>query len=265
MRVVRFPTDECALRVDNCHADADCTDKGDTYTCACKTGFVGSGIECSDVNECTNGLAAAKCDTNTGTCTNVPGSFTCSCRAGYAGDGVVCVDMDECAAGTHTCDVQSSVCENTDGAFTCSCRPGHLLVDGVCKDVDECAEQKQYCHSRAKCVNFAGGFNCACPSGYAGDGRVCVRPCKSGTTSVLCVGICVFVCVWGGGGGGVCDTIAAIYTSGSLNSYTQSLCYVCSVTCSSHDDDIFVSQYSVCSVLCSRSRLCFHSGEVQCV
>ena len=40
--------DECELMIDNCLADAICTNTPGSYSCTCKTGYIGDGIcECS--------------------------------------------------------------------------------------------------------------------------------------------------------------------------------------------------------------------------
>ena len=37
-------------------------------------------------------------------------------------------------------------------------------------DVDECASSSP-CHPNATCTNLVGSFDCACNSGFSGDGR----------------------------------------------------------------------------------------------
>uniref|UniRef100_A0A8C6W1V1 Nidogen-2 n=2 Tax=Nannospalax galili TaxID=1026970 RepID=A0A8C6W1V1_NANGA len=58
---------------------------GSSFSCACLPGYVGTGHQCSDVDECVENRchpAAA--------CYNTPGSFSCHCQPGYHGDGFQC-------------------------------------------------------------------------------------------------------------------------------------------------------------------------------
>ena len=80
--------DECATDADNCHATlADCTDTDGGFTCTCKTGYIGDGISCIDVDECTEDKD--NCDPNAA-CSNTVGSFQCTCNNGFSGDGITC-------------------------------------------------------------------------------------------------------------------------------------------------------------------------------
>jgi hypothetical protein len=40
--------DECATGLHNCHADAECLDTEDAFTCTCAPGFGGDGVDCEE-------------------------------------------------------------------------------------------------------------------------------------------------------------------------------------------------------------------------
>ncbi|XP_031434910.1 mucin-4-like [Clupea harengus] len=60
-----------------CHPMADCISTGYNYTCECQRGFMGNGLECTDINECLN---ITTCPNAKFECVNTPGSWRCSCR-----------------------------------------------------------------------------------------------------------------------------------------------------------------------------------------
>ena len=37
---------ECTLNLDNCHAQAACTNIAGSYSCSCNTGWTGNGFDC---------------------------------------------------------------------------------------------------------------------------------------------------------------------------------------------------------------------------
>lgn len=43
----RIDIDECALKYDNCHTNALCTNTDGSYTCACNEGYTGNGTNCT--------------------------------------------------------------------------------------------------------------------------------------------------------------------------------------------------------------------------
>ncbi|KFO74596.1 Nidogen-2, partial [Cuculus canorus] len=53
--------------------------------CECLPGYSGDGINCADVDECTENPCHPAA-----VCYNVPGSFSCRCQPGYEGDGFQC-------------------------------------------------------------------------------------------------------------------------------------------------------------------------------
>ncbi|XP_038627706.1 adhesion G protein-coupled receptor E1 [Tachyglossus aculeatus] len=80
--------DEC-LDTTACPAYATCSNTHGKYFCTCKGGFasssgkqqfVGQGVECKDIDECS--LDPALCGPNA-ICNNTIGRFTCSCAAGF--------------------------------------------------------------------------------------------------------------------------------------------------------------------------------------
>jgi len=162
--------DECAQVTHNCNENAECTNTDAGFTCACKAGYQGDGINCQDINECAQGTD--NCNENSD-CTNTDGGFTCACKDGYRGDGVdICQDINECTDGTHTCDIHAD-CKNTEGGVTCTCKAGFVGDGETCNDVNECAQGTDSCSGNADCTNTDGGFTCACKAGYEGDGVNC--------------------------------------------------------------------------------------------
>ncbi|CAH3182773.1 unnamed protein product, partial [Porites lobata] len=137
--------DECETGLHNCHDDAYCTNTKRSFTCTCKRGYSGDGVNCADVNECITG--EHNCDANA-VCNNTEGSFECTCKPGYSGNGVNCTgdyisvktwivlmlrlliqyyfvsNVNECITGEHNCDA-NAVCNNTEGSFECTCKPGY--------------------------------------------------------------------------------------------------------------------------------------------
>lgn len=51
--------DECTLYVDNCDANATCTDTIGSFQCACYSGHTGSGVTCSGKTSVINVHATA--------------------------------------------------------------------------------------------------------------------------------------------------------------------------------------------------------------
>ncbi len=151
-----------------------------SFTCACKPGFNGNGVTCTDIDECA--ASTDNCSDNA-TCTNVPGSFTCACKPGFNGNGVTCNDVNECASpATNNCDANAA-CTNVPGSFTCVCKPGFTGNGVTCNDVNECAASTDNCSDNATCTNVPGSFTCACNAGFTGNGVTCndVNECTAST------------------------------------------------------------------------------------
>lgn len=76
---------------ETCDAHATCQDVDGDLTCVCDAGWLGSGTECADVDECDEGTD--DCDANA-TCGNEAGAYTCTCNDYYAGPGNTCSPAD---------------------------------------------------------------------------------------------------------------------------------------------------------------------------
>lgn len=48
------------------------------------------------------------------------------------------------------------------------------ILNFVVSDIDECIETKTECDANAICTNTPGSYNCACISGFSGDGGQCI-------------------------------------------------------------------------------------------
>ncbi|XP_078351565.1 uncharacterized protein LOC144636272 isoform X1 [Oculina patagonica] len=161
--------DECTKKTDNCSENAMCNNNKGGFSCSCKPGFSGDGINCADIDECAK--KTENCSENA-MCNNNKGGFSCSCKPGFSGDGINCADIDECAKKTENCS-ENAMCNNNKGGFSCSCKPG-FSGDGInCADIDECAKKTDNCSENAMCNNNKGGFSCSCKPGFSGDGIKC--------------------------------------------------------------------------------------------
>lgn len=74
--------------VSDCNTNSLCSDAEGSFSCECNEGYTGSGVECSNVDECD--LDFDDCDDNAA-CTDNDGSFTCACNLPeYFGNGIMC-------------------------------------------------------------------------------------------------------------------------------------------------------------------------------
>lgn len=105
-----------------------CSIDNDVVKCRCKSGYVGNGETCFDLNECA--LGAHECDYNAD-CHNTLGSYNCQCKPGYEGDGIqICAVSDECLLGEHLCHVKA-LCTDLDDQYRCDCLSGFKGTEEV--------------------------------------------------------------------------------------------------------------------------------------
>uniref|UniRef100_A0A7N6BM21 Fibrillin 2b n=1 Tax=Anabas testudineus TaxID=64144 RepID=A0A7N6BM21_ANATE len=173
---------ECGAQSSPCGSRAACVNTPGSFNCECTKGFSldSTGIECEDVDECSNNH---RCQHG---CQNMLGGYRCGCPQGYVQhyQWNQCVDENECQGGT-VCG--SASCYNTLGSFKCVCPSGFDFEQtaGGCQDVNECSTGSNPCIYG--CSNTDGGYLCGCPGGFfrAGQGH-CLT--GSGFTSPLAEG-----------------------------------------------------------------------------
>ncbi|XP_073250000.1 uncharacterized protein [Porites lutea] len=191
-------SDECKTGLHNCHDDPYCTNTKRSFTCTCKPGYTGDGVNCEDINECET--RNNQCDADISACYNTKGSYKCVCMWGFSKSGHEhkCTDINECETGKHSCDNTSSLCQNTKGSFRCVCREGYIAseTEHNCTDRNECESGNNQCDpDTSLCVNTKGSYKCVCMSGFSKSGHehkcADINECETGkhncnATSSLC-------------------------------------------------------------------------------
>jgi hypothetical protein len=156
---------ECAVDNGGCHANAKCTDTPGSRTCACKTGYSGNGLTCSDTDECATNNGGCHANAK---CTNTAGSRTCACKAGYTGDGLSC-----------SCGLASPRCVNS-------------LTQESC--VNDTLTQKTCTGNQATCIDGTGCISC---SGVRCGSTCCPTPPSNGTAVCTNANTCGVECKTG--------------------------------------------------------------------
>ncbi|XP_031571336.1 protein kinase C-binding protein NELL2-like, partial [Actinia tenebrosa] len=80
--------DECSNNGHNCSLYAECTNEPGSFQCRCLPGYLGDGVSCIEIDECSS-PSLNNCS-DFANCTNTPGSFQCTCKPGFVGDGINC-------------------------------------------------------------------------------------------------------------------------------------------------------------------------------
>ncbi|XP_068121761.1 uromodulin-like, partial [Hyperolius riggenbachi] len=118
----------------NSTTSANCAENSGYVTCSCKSGFVGSGLNCTRMSFC--------------------GTSNC-CPDGYTWDTKqkLCVDIDECASPTLNKCSPTETCVNKNGIYLCT-----INRKAPCGDTGASP-----CSSDQSCIPINGDLQCADP------------------------------------------------------------------------------------------------------
>ena len=119
---------------------------------------------------------------------------------------------DVCVGSGSLCQSPRTCLNDAQGTgYVCSACPSGYTTTGAyaCTDINECANET--CGTHGHCNNFAGGFACACDTGYVGDGYTCAQAGQCATNN----GGCAQLCAADSGGAAVCSCYPGFTASGS--------------------------------------------------
>ena len=85
-------------------------------------------------------------------CSDIFGSYTCTCNPGFSGDGFSCISK----SAQHNARKSKQYYNNI-----------------FLSDINECAFELDDCHPNATCIDTFGSYECACNSGFIGNGISC--------------------------------------------------------------------------------------------
>ncbi|KAI8767258.1 mucin protein, partial [Biomphalaria glabrata] len=181
---------ECSSTKSN-NCSQVCTNLEGSFICSCYPGYFFNTLthSCTDVNECTLGIA--QCE---GACINTDGSYRCACPASQflQYDGVTCGVTTPCVT-KKDC---SYLCGLLSGKEQCLCPRGSAIAaDGIqCNDLDLCASSP--CNSGCMETKQNTSFECLCPTGQilAADGFTC-SDCVEGRWGLSCNQSCNCVAI----------------------------------------------------------------------
>ena len=145
----------------SCHASGRCHNMSGFMDCKCNAGFNGNGVNCSDIDECSE--TVLNCGVNAH-CVNTIGSYVCECDSGYLKNGQDCVQVDPCKSQNDICD-PNALCVQEDNLPKCTCNEGYFGDGVTCEDVDECVLREDACELNSTCKNIAGSYLCCTDSG----------------------------------------------------------------------------------------------------
>ncbi|XP_071944594.1 uncharacterized protein [Antedon mediterranea] len=171
-----------------CSSNGICNNIIGSYSCDCVQGYFGDGLDCLDIDECSNEVD--ECDQ---VCTNTVGNYTCGCNDGFelGSDERSCIPLENstCPDDTNPCDASATCIINKDGNQQCYCDKGYTLVNMGCENVNECDLNQDDCDTtNGNCIDTEGSYGCACADGYEllQDLRTCtdIDECTESNTCV---------------------------------------------------------------------------------
>jgi MYXO-CTERM domain-containing protein len=240
-----------------------CANASPRYNCTCGTGWRitsdGTFSEtCSDIDECVEDNYCLEDTVGGNSCLDSNGRFDCTCGAqGYqlVNNGSYperCQDINECTAG-NPCNEDGGTgngCSNLTPRYDCSCTTGYVLQNNgafteTCADVNECMTAG-IC-GVGSCFNNAGGYSCACPSGFTFNGTTCVDINECGPPGSP-TGVC---------GVGTCSNSSGSYSCTCPGGYTFNG-VTCEVNnaCNAGTDNCADSEGAICTAMGSMSWTC---------
>nr|XP_018671878.1 adhesion G protein-coupled receptor L4 isoform X2 [Ciona intestinalis] len=187
----------------SCDVLATCFSLLIDHYCKCNQGYIGSGITCSDFDECS--ARPSRCHVNAN-CSNSIGSYSCACAVGYQGDGVNYCDAlpdsitipvtsttselmtSSSLAPTTSSNLNPTTSSTSKPTTSSTLKPTtsstlkpttssikdneRFTTTGVS---NECTTLPAKCHVNAECSNSIGSYKCTCKPGYYGDGVTSCR------------------------------------------------------------------------------------------
>ncbi|XP_015278042.1 PREDICTED: stabilin-2 [Gekko japonicus] len=151
-----------------------CLFSNGSMSCACKPGYEGDGIICSEVDPCGNSTFH-RCSTHADCVVTGPGTHECVCQPGWTGNGRDCLEINNCllpSAGD--CHSNATCLHTGPGQNKCECKERFRGNGYECESINPCLEQNETCHPLAICqLSASRVWECVCPKGYEGDGRIC--------------------------------------------------------------------------------------------
>uniref|UniRef100_A0A158R3Q9 Cubilin n=1 Tax=Syphacia muris TaxID=451379 RepID=A0A158R3Q9_9BILA len=191
--------DECK-QTNPCYPGSSCINLPGSFKCAtCPPGMTGTcdGIDCVDIDECSDPNLNICSKDPPVQCINTIGSYKCSsCPAGYVGDGRICTIKYNCIPSP--CHPKAKCYEATvsmmkPSGYVCIC-PSDFEGDGVgadgCKPSVNVSCKAGTCLNGGQCVKLENDSeHCVCPVGYAGK-RCEQRPICANAEDCNNHGIC---------------------------------------------------------------------------